>query len=269
MNGFSPSISRVMLGRNSHRIRAGAVYGCFTGWFALGLIFADEAEFESYYKMTFGDQEVAAERIRKTHGDASYLLTLFTGNIMMHIDITYRTSGAHPEIEPPDRTPKAGESPAIIMLNTAREFSQKHYLDMWASAYLIEGEPFSKEAKRILTSIFEEDLFVQRRAQEIARLYGEDDIELIAGFTGRELVAYMEKHLPEPDPRALVEKATAPRVKSRLNPGSAGSEQRDPPDGSGSGHGRVFAWGILALLVSAGLVWGSRFLRGSRSADRG
>ena len=140
---------------------------------------------------------------------------------------------------------------------------------MWASAYLIEGEPFSKEAKRILTSIFEEDLFVQRRAQEIARLYGEDDTELIAGFTGRELVAYMEKHLPEPDPRALVEKATAPRVKSRLNPGGESSGHGSPAGGSGSDRPRVFAWGVLTLLLFVGLVWGSILIKKNRTAHRG
>ena len=54
----------------------------------------------------------------------------------------------------------------------------ERFLWLVAAAYLIEGEPFSVENKRILTSIFEEDLFVQRRAQEISRLYGEDDKEV-------------------------------------------------------------------------------------------
>ena len=64
---------------------------------------AGEGTFEASYEK-FHRIEEAAKLIRESHGDESYLLTLFAGHHIYHAASLYQLSGAHPEIGPPNKT---------------------------------------------------------------------------------------------------------------------------------------------------------------------
>ena len=86
------------------------------------LLMASEEEFERYY-LLYRETEKAAKAIRKSHGDISYVLTLYSGWHIPHIETHYRVFGAHPEVGPPNRN----ESLNLGMLNAARMFVHKYY----------------------------------------------------------------------------------------------------------------------------------------------
>ena len=247
---------------------------------------------ETVYEYFQGVEE-SAKRIRESSGDESYLLTLFCGHHMLHAASCYKIGGAHPEIEPPTRKSWEDQAHRGIRLDAAREFLQKNYFDLWAAAYLViemapvekedsserkedsldENDPFSDQSeipdtghrwqRDRLGFFYSEDLFLQKRVEQLARLHGNDDSELVAGLTGRQIIAYMREHLPEPDPRVLTGRAE-PAVKRPIvdpeNRFSDAAVGRVVADGSADRRTRPYLWPLLALVLMA-CAWGFIFVR--------
>ena len=258
---------------------------------------ASERNFDIWYGF-FQSIEDYARNHQADHGDESYLMVLYSDRALVHVRSSYELYGAHPEVGPPDRHPDAGERNGVIVLNAGREFIQKNYLDLWAAACFTAGrvtmkqndsmpennpgpmpenDPFtdleneaigaSRDAidwmRDDLAFFYSEDLFLQKRVEQLARLHGKDDSELVAGLTGRQIIAYMREHLPEPDPRVLTGGAE-PAVKrpivdpeNRFSDAAAG---RVVADGSADRRTRSYLWPLLALVLMA-CAWGFIFVR--------
>ena len=264
------------------------------------VLVAGEEGFELYYS-SYRDIEDGAEIQRDLHGDVSYALSLFNWHAMANLESLYETFGAHPELAPPDRTPEADDLPVSIMLDAAREFIHTHYLDLWCAAYtlaeigpereqtsekedtpfadLAEGEvgPVATEStgrtrshpqwrRDQIAYFYSEDLFLQKRVEQLARLHGNDDSELVAGLTGRQIIAYMREHLPEPDPRVLTGGAVPAAKRSIVDPAnrfSDGVAGTVVADGSADSRTSPNLWPLIALLLMA-CAWGFIFVRRAR-----
>ena len=266
-------------------------------------------EFENYYLLYLGTEK-AAEANRESHGDVFYLQTLHNFRVMLHVNSHYRLFGAHPEVGPPNWPPDKGEPP-ILSLTAGRVFVHKHYLDLWAAAYLEDqaetlrrekapkkedpfadlveageeaeiDDPFANvdepEEDRPLGPIirrrenlafyYSEDLFLQKRVEDWARRYATDDTVMVAGLTGRQIIADMREQLPEADPRVAKSGSEQAQRRPIVDPAGRFSDRRvgtSLTDGSSGGRAtRTFLWSGLCLVLAAS-VWGFCFVRSRRS----
>ena len=117
-----------------------------------------------------------------------------------------------------------------------------------------------------LEFFYSDDLFLQKRMEELARRHGEDDSELVAGLTGRKIIAYMREHLPEPDPRVPTGGAKPSAKRPIVDPDNRFSDGVADPvvaDGSADRRTRHCLWPLLALVLMA-FAWGFIFVRKAR-----
>ena len=288
-----------MLRLNSRPARWIGVWAfLFFGGCTLTLL-SGEKNFDLFY-LSFRDVEIKARDVQASHGDELYLSLLYSERALSNVKFCYTNYGAHPEVAPPNQNPDEDEKPTVVGLNAGREFIQRNYLYLWAAAYVsVKNAPIDDEgalenrdpfadldgksdvAERAVTGptrrglelkrdqlgfFYSEDLFLQKRVEELARRHGEDDSELVAGLTGRQIIAYMREHLPEPDPRVTRGGSILPQTRPIVDP------DKRFLDGGGSAiiagssvdnKARRFLWPLLGLLLMA-CAWGFIFVRKAR-----
>ena len=215
----------------------------------------------------YSTHEQSFERVRQNEGDDAYLRWFLHGELLVMADIEYPRDEAEERVC--QEHPSSEET--VQSRIHAREFLIRRQMEYWAAAYKFRDVPEFAEAGAVenvtsrMKAIYISDLYIQKEVQRLKRLYSDDGSEVFAGVTGAEVIAYMGEHLPDPDPRALLDGGSSdpPTGAGVHDPGSGtGSLPYSAKDTDGLRIRTSWIWFVaLAVISGAVATW---YLRNSR-----